>query len=89
MTAAPCHHDRGLLTTHYKYITAEKRVIVCKLDYINLQDIWWIVRLENLGINSADSVIRKVQPSWIEKANGSEKSVDLIICFFSAVFIEF
>ena len=30
--------DRGMLTTHYKYITAEKMVIVCKLDYINLQD---------------------------------------------------
>ena len=25
MAAAPCHSDRGMLTTHYKYITAEKK----------------------------------------------------------------
>ncbi len=33
----------------------------------------------------ADSAIRKVQPSVIEKANGSEKSVGLKKFFFSDV----
>ena len=79
MTAAPCHSDRGMLTTHYKYITTEKKGYSMQVRLYKLAGYmvdWQIEKVWKSLV--ADSAIRKVQPSWIEKAN------DLKICFFSA-----
>ena len=79
MAAAPCHSDRGMLTTHYKYITAEKKCCSMQVRLYKLAGYmvdWQIEKIWKSLV--ADSAIRKVQPSWIEKANG------LKTCFFSA-----
>ena len=54
MAAAPCHSDRGMLTTHYKYITAEKKCCIMQ------------VRLYKLAGYMVDWQIEKFGSRWLQ-----------------------
>ena len=74
VTGGGCHSDRGMLTTHYKYITTEKKCCSMQVRWYKLARYYggladWKIRESVV----AGSAIGKIQPSWIEKANGNEK----------------
>ena len=63
VTAAPCHHDRGKLTTHYKYITAEKKVLLCRIEIVTcMNKNKYAEIVQRIGLQDKKSLSQEAKP---------------------------
>ena len=82
-TPAPCHHDRGKLTTHYKYITAEKKVLLCKIETVTCRNKNQICGIfERLGQAIFDKDRRCIQKENRRRKFPAARITVFLFCWF-------